>query len=635
MKRMFRKPLWLGVMLLAGCPLLAQETLSPAELKKLSVEELMNLEVTLVSRTPQRLAEAASAIQVITQEDIRRSGATSLPEALRLASNMQVAQYHSSAWIISARGFNTIFANKLLVMIDGRTVYTPLFGGVIWELQNLMLEDVDRIEIISGPGGTLWGANAVNGVINIITRSAAATQGAYLSVAGGNFLKHAFEARYGGRLGKDAHYRVYGMHFSRKPTYLPDGNKNKDDWKLSQAGFRIDWNAGLKDSLTFQGDLYGGERNTGAGYSDMNGQNFLSRWTHRFSPSSDLSFQAYFDRYFRDDKSSGSSDALYTIDFDLQHSFALGKVHRLVWGASYRFVKDHAIFSTDVVAILPPEKRLDQAEGFLQDEISLGSRMKLTVGTKVLHNAYTDLEWQPSGRLAYTVDRSTIWAAVSRAVRTPSRYDVDYFLPAYPVPPSEPSVAGGPNFVTEKLLAYEAGYRLQPTGLSNFSVAAFYNVYRDVYSVEALPGTQTYQIQNGSEGETWGAEFSGNYQPASNWRLRGGYTFMQKDLRAKKGRNFDPQYLANDVRHHAVLQSILNLPFNMELDITGRYMSDLPKTLATPGVPAYFNADARLAWVLPHMELSVVGQNLLHRRQAEFSSFLVPRSFYIKLVGRF
>ncbi|MEI6948075.1 TonB-dependent receptor plug domain-containing protein [Paraflavisolibacter sp. H34] len=613
-----------------------EEKLSPEALKKLSVEELMDVEVTLVSRSPQKLTEAASAIQVITGDDIRRSGATSLPEALRLVSNLQAAQLQSNAWIISSRGFNTIFANKLLVMIDGRTVYTPLFGGVVWELQNVLLEDVDRIEVVSGPGGSLWGANAVNGVINIVTRSSKETQGLYGSLAAGTFVKDMAALRYGGTINDQISYRVYGQHFDREATRLPSGAKNHDAWGLSQGGFRLDWNASASDQLSVQGDYFGGAREGSAGKSAINGQNVLGRWNHTVSNRSDLSLQLYFDRYDREDKASASDTRLHTFDLDFQHRFPLGKRQSILWGAGARLAQDSSWFATNLMGILPTRKRLDLYSGFLQDEVSLGKRLKLTVGTKLLHNVYTGFELQPGARFALTVRKDNLlWGAVSRAVRTPSRYDVDYYLPAYPVPPTSPSVAGGPNFVSEKMVAYELGYRIRPNAVSNFSAAVFYNRYRDVYSVEALPGTLTYQIQNGSEGASWGLELSGTYKLTNSWRLRGGYTYFDKDLHARPGHVFDPAYLGNDVKHQGLLHSILDLPFHLQLDLTGRYLDRLSKTLATAEVPPYVTYDARLAYTFKKGELSVVGQNLHKDKHAEFGTLQIPRSVYLKITGRF
>jgi iron complex outermembrane receptor protein len=613
----------------------AQEKLSPAKLKRLSVEELMNIEVTLASRVPQKLTESASAIQVLTGEDIRRSGATNIPEALRLIPNIEVAQITANAWIISARGFNTIFANKLLVMIDGRTVYTPLFGGVIWEQQNVLLEDVDRIEVVSGPGGTLWGANAVNGVINIITKNAKDSKGLYAMVSSGDFVKDRAALRYGGQIGQKIFYKIYGQHFDRDATTLTNGTDNKDAWRLTQGGFRMDWEANASDALILQGDIYDGTRKTAGANSPLNGQNILGRWTHTVSEKSDFALQLYYDRYFREDIPGTGSDKLKTYDLDFQHRFPLPH-QSLLWGAGYRLVKDEALFRTTNVGILPPNKTLNLFNGFVQDEISLKEHLKLTIGTKLTHYTYTGFEWQPSARLALNPDQnSTLWAALSRAVRSPSRFDVDYFLPTYPVPSTSPSVAGGPNFVSEKLTAYELGYRLQPNQRSSFSVATFYNVYDDLYSVEALPGTLTYQIQNGSEGKSWGAELSGNYEMTSKWRLRGGYTYFDKNLKAKKGHSFNPDYLGNDAKHRVVLQSILDLPLHLQLDIAARYLSGLPKTLATVAVPSYFTFDTRLAYTFKWIEIAVVGQNLMEDNHTEFGSSNIPRNIYAKISARF
>ncbi|HEU4470963.1 MAG TPA: TonB-dependent receptor [Flavisolibacter sp.] len=614
----------------------AQPGLSPREIKKLSVEELMNLEVTLVSRIPERLNEAASAIQVITNEDIRRSGATNVAEALRLAPNLQVAQYSASVWIISARGFNNIFSNKLLVMIDGRTVYTPLYAGVLWEQQNVLLEDIDRIEVISGPGGTLWGANAVNGVINIVTRHSAQTQGLYASIGAGDFLRETAALRYGGKAGDKLTYKVYGQYFNRDNTTAFDTVRNNDQWRMTQAGFRLDWNTSEKNTLTVQGDYYGGRKKTLPFASPLNGQNLLARWRRIISDRSDLSLQLYYDRYFREDAPTNSYDEMNTADIDFQHRFPVKTSHNIVWGLGYRFVHDDSRFrNINSAGIVPRRKRLDLITGFIQDEISLAKNLRLAVGTKILHNVYTGLEWQPNARLAWAGKQYTLWGAVSRAVRTPSRFDVDYYLPITPQPPNVPSVAGGPNFVSEKLTAYELGYRLQPNAFSAFSLSAFYNIYRDLYSVENLPGTFTYQIMNGSEAESWGLELSAQYQLHKNWRVRGGYTYFNKDIRPKKDRNFNPDYLGNDVRSQALVQSILDLPLHLQFDLTARYLDPLSATFATAAVPNYLTFDLRLAWVFRGLELSVVGQNLAQDSHTEFGTASIPRNVYAKISARF
>lgn len=613
-----------------------QAVFAPRELKKLSVEELMNVEVTLVSRTPEKLSEAASAIQVISNEDIRRSGATNVAEALRLAPNLQVAQLSSSVWIISARGFNNVFANKLLVMIDGRTVYTPLYGGVLWEQQNVLLEDVDHIEVVSGPGGTLWGANAVNGVINIITKTAKESAGLYASAAGGSFVKDMAALRYGGSIGKKAWYKIYGQHFSRDHTTLPNNKENTDAWNMTEGGFRLDWDPSERDAVTVQGEYYDGRRKTAIAKSPLNGQNILARWSRVLSPTSDLSAQVYYDRYFRADAPTFSSDKMNTVDVDLQHRFALGKKQSIVWGTGYRFVKDDADFSVNASAgILPRYKNLDLFNAFVQDEILLAKSLRFVAGTKLLHNVYCGWEWQPNARLAWQREKSTAWAAASRAVRTPSRFDVDYFLPMTLQPPNIPSVAGGPDFVSEKLIAYEAGYRLQPNKKASFSASLFYNVYQDVYSVEPKPGTLTYQIQNGSKARSWGAELLANYQVVPAWRLRSGYTFFAKEISAKPGHNFNPDYLGNDTRNQGLLQSILDLPFHLQCDVAARYLDPLAKTFATVKVPSYLTFDARLAFVHKGWELSIVGQNLGQKAHTEFGSSNIPRSVYAKISARF
>lgn len=613
-----------------------QKELSADELKMLSVEDLMNIKVTLSSRTPQPLTETPSAIQVLSGDDIRRSGATNLPEALRLIPNVQVAQLNANAWIIGVRGFNTLFANKLLVMIDGRTVYTPLFGGVIWELQNVLLEDIDRIEVVSGPGGTLWGANAVNGVINIVTKKTNNTQGTYLSATVGNFLRDQFEVRHGGKIGKNTSFKIYGMHFDRKPTFLKNDVKNTDAWSNSQAGFRMDFDASDKDAISVHGDFYRGTRKTTPEHSGLNGQNLFGSWARKISESSDFMLNLYFDRYFREDIPGEGADELNTIDVDFQHRLPIATKHELMWGLGYRHVRDDFKAYGQVVGILPPTKDLDMATGFIQDQFTISRKVKLIAGTKILHNVYTGLELQPSIRVSYApIKQNILWAAISRAVRTPSRLDRDYYIPAYRVPPTTPSVSGGPNFESENLVAYEAGYRIQPTSLSNFSASAFYNVYTDGYSVEQVPGTATYQIMNGSEGKSWGFELTGAYQIFPSWRLRGGYTFLDKNLKAKAGRTFDPSYLANDARHRFLVHSIVDLPGKFQFDLTARYMGKLDSTLATTiDIPSYFTFDSRIAWVSKKMEISAVGQNLARKRHAEFGAYYIPRGLYLKIAAR-
>jgi iron complex outermembrane recepter protein len=616
------------------------EVASVSALKKLSLEELLDMEVTSVSKRPERLSEVASAIQVITNEDIVRSAATTLPEALRLASNLQVAQLSSQHFIISARGFNSTFSNKLLVMINGRTVYSPLFAGVFWDAQNVVLEDIDRIEVISGPGGSLWGANAVNGVINIITKEAKETQGLLASVSAGTFLKDLFQARYGGSIGDKISYGIYGMHLDRNPTEKPDGEKNNDQWKLSQTGFKIDWKPTEKNDVSILGNIYIGENQLNdSTKSTIDGQNALAKWTHVFSGKSDMLIQAYFDRTWRHDVVSTFNDELTTYDIEFQHHQQAGSRNNILWGGGYRFMRDKTQNSTLFVGLLPTDRDMDLFSGFIQDEIDIvHDHLKLTAGTKFQHNEFSGFEVQPSARLAWNFKtRHTLWAAVSKAVRAPSRIDVDYHIPAFPVPPDQASIAGGPNFVSEKVKAYELGYRVQPTLSLSVSAAVFYNVYDDLFSVEPRPGTLTYEIQNGSKGKSHGAELNWNYQLLRGWRLRGGYTYFQKTLKNKPGNVTDPSAQANlgsDAKNQFLLQSIANLPGNLQLDVTFRYVDVLPKTQFNPEVPAYTTADARLAWKYKTALLSINGQNLMQHEHAEFAGNRIHRSYYVKVILR-
>jgi len=592
-------------------------------LKKLSLDELLNERITIVSKTPEKLGQSASAVQVITGEEIQRSGATSLPEALRLASNLEVAQVNSHDWAISARGFNNTLANKLLVMIDGRAVYTPLYAGVYWDAQNVLLEDIDHIEVVSGPGGTLWGANAVNGVINVITKSARDTQGTYVSAAAGTFLQDAGAIRYGGTLGSNVFYRVYGQRFDGNPSRLANGDDAEDAWDMTQGGFRMDWYPSEINTVTFQGDFYGGGAEAVApGDLTLNGQNVLGRWTHTFSEESDLQIQTYFDRTWRDIPGSIGQD-LKTYDLDLQHRFPIGERQSFVWGAGYRLMKDQ-IENSPALAFNPSEKNLQLFSGFIQDEITLvPDRLRFTAGTKLEHNDYSGFEVQPSARLAWTPDeRETIWGAVSRAVRSPSRIDTEVV---------SPTVVGDPNFDSEKLIALELGYRVRPAERLSLSLASYYNFYEDLRSVdEPTPGNRV--LANHFKGEIWGFELSGQYHVTDWWRLRAGYNYLNKNLWPHGGINVSPSIReGNDSKNQFSFQSIVDLPAHFQFDATGRYYS----ALTSPDVPAYFAMDIRLAWHYKSTEISLVGQNLFEPEHTEFGTQQIPRGVYGKVTWRF
>lgn len=643
-RRIWPLRLTFGLVIFAGYAVAqTEQTLPPSALKTLSIEQLMDIEVISVSRRPKRLSETASAIQIITQEDIRRSGATSLPEALRLASNLEVAQIDSRQWAISARGFNSMASNKLLVLIDGRTVYTPLFAGVFWDVQDTLLEDIDRIEVISGPGATLWGANAVNGVINVITKHTKDTQGGLLIGGGGTELNGLGGMRYGGALGTNLQYRVYGKYFDRDSTVLPDGRDASDDWHIGQGGFRMDWDASEDKAFTVQGDFYEGRiSQASVDEIDVSGANVIGRWSHTFSEDSDLTLQFYYDRTHRNIPGAFAED-LDTYDVDFQHRFPVGERHDIVWGLGYRLIADD-IGNTPVLAFLPSQVSRQWFSGFVQDEIALWKdRAHLTLGTKIEHNDYTGFEFQPSGRLAWKLsEQQTLWSAISRAVRTPSRIDRELFSPDSP----PFLLAGGPDFDSEKLLAYELGYRVQPLSRLALSVAAYYNNYDDLRSLEKVSPLTPFPvlIANGLEGESYGVELTADYRVTDWWRLRAGYTELRIDIRPKPGSN-DISAGSNeshDPERFFSLRSSLDLPGHWELDGAFRYVS----RIENQQVPAYGELDVRLGWrPSPDLEFSIVGQNLLHDNHAEFGALAntrgeitrreIERGVFGKIVWRF
>jgi iron complex outermembrane recepter protein len=606
------------------------------ELKQLPFEELVGVTVTSVARRPQSLLVVPSAIQVITAEEISRSGASSLPEALRLASNLQVAQVDSHQWAISARGFNSVTANKLLVLIDGRTVYTPLFSGVFWDVQNVMLEDIDHIEVISGPGAAQWGANAVNGVINVISKGADKTQGTLVSAGAGTFLEDFASVRYGGRAGSNVFFRVYGMGFERDSTLLPNGHHGTNDIRLAQGGFRTDWLPSTGDQLTVQGDAYGGNiAQPAPGDIKVNGQNVVTRWIHPLGDESDISFRLYWDRTYRNITTT-LAEELNTYDADFAHRLAPLYRNRVTWGMQYRMMMDE-VDNSATIAFRPERVNLELFSGFLQDEITLvEDTLFLTLGSKLELNDYSGWEIQPSGRIAWLpTTNQTIWGAVSRAVRSPSRIDTELFVPG------EAPFAfrgGGSRFDSERLLAYELGYRAELPHNVGVSLSGFFNEYEDVRSLEPQPDGSAI-ILNGLRAKTYGVEFAGAWRPIEWWRLRGGYTYLRKHIYFDHSRDISRGTgEGNDPEHQFTIQSMVNLPANVQFDSVLRYVDDLDQR--GPFVRAYLSLDLRLAWrPTPNWELAIVGQNLLDRQHPEFGARAarqeIPRSVYGKVTWQF
>ncbi|MDB6094133.1 MAG: TonB-dependent receptor plug [Verrucomicrobia bacterium] len=595
----------------------------------------MTIEVTSVSRHAERLLDAPSAIQVVTGDDIRRSGALTIPEALRLADNLDVAQKGSHDWGISARGFNTELANKLLVMIDGRTVYTPLFSGVVWNVQDYLLEDVDQIEVISGPGGTLWGANAVNGVINVTTKTSADTQGWYVEAGAGTAFPGMTAIRYGGALSPKVHFRIYGKYFDRNSEVFSNGAGAKDDWHRGQGGFRVDGDVSPENKFSVQGDLYGGRDSLPAGGEDsVDGGNLLGRWTHTVSEESDFSLQVYYDHTHVKQPAAALvlsgilfapagifEDKLNTYDLDFQHRFPIGSHHHIVWGLGYRSTQDR-VTNAPSLAFLPAALDQELFSGFVQDEIRFSPAFALTLGTKVEHNDYTGREIEPSIRIQWNLAESRmLWAAVSRAARTPSRIDRDFSQAA---PPFLAVLQGRSTFSSEIVVAHEVGYRAQVGGSVVASVSAFYNEYHDLRSTSLTPATiLPFYFANNLEAETYGLEFSADMHVRDGWRLHAGYRVLREDLRIKPGQ-FDLNNALNetaDPKQQFSLRSSLDLPHGLEWDVGLRWVDTRPSHEgATVGsVPSYAEVETRFGWhVTKNVELAVVGQNLLHDQHPEY-----------------
>jgi iron complex outermembrane receptor protein len=601
----------------------APGTLRVADLGDLSLEDLGRIPVTSVTGRPQPVEEAAASIFVITAEDIRRSAATSLPEALRLAPNLQVARINANQYAISARGFNNAIGNKLLVMIDGRTVYSPLFSGVFWDAQQVMLEDVERIEVISGAGATLWGANAVNGVINVITRAAQDTQGLLVAGHAGASGNEA-SVRFGDRFDGGA-WRVYATQLDRSHTTLPSGNAIDDHQDRQQAGFRTDWR-GAADTATVQGDLYqaGGDGQTSTS-ADMSGANLLARWHHDLADGANWQLQGWFDQSSRDEAIE-IHDHVRTVDLQFDHVPALGKDHQLIWGLGYRYAIDETD-PTALVAFIPGTRVLRWANIFAQEEYRASERLRLTGGAKVETNVYTRPEFLPTLRATYDLgDPGSLWVSASRAVRAPARLDRDFYFPAKP----PYVIEGGPSFQSEVANVFEVGLRGQQAPGISYSVTAFHDQYQKLRAGQSAPTTVDNLAWGGISGvETWG-----NADLARDWRVSLGWMALRESLRASPQAGADSvANLGDDPRQQWSIRSTSRLARTVDFDVTIRHVSSLP----APAVPAYSVADLRLEWQwMPSVNVSVLVQEL-GRRHVEFdpsSSARFGPAAFIKLEWR-
>jgi iron complex outermembrane receptor protein len=587
-------------------------------LGRMSLEELSNLVVTSVSKSPEQLSEAPAAVFVITRAELLRSGATTLPDALRLAPNLQVAQTTANAYAVAPRGLagNVAlqnFPNKLLVLIDGRSVYSPLFSGIYWDAQDVMLDDVERIEVISGPGATLWGANAFNGVVNVITRSAADTAGAVASIGAGT-IERAVQARWGAELAPGVAARIYAKGLERDALERPDGSDAEDDWRKAQVGFRVDARRDA-DAFTLQGDLQRAHLNQpGPLDLDVDGANVLGRWSRELSETAGLQVQVYVDDSERAEDAGGVGLRVRTYDLQAQHSFTLGESHRIVWGVGHRLNR-YTVRGTDALSFVPAKRTLELTNVFAQDTIALRDDLKLTLGLKLEDDPYESWVAQPEVRLAWAPQENVLWwVSAARAIRAATPFDVDVVERVG----GRGILRGDPTFRPERVQAFELGYRGRPLSRLQLSVAAFYNQYDALRSIELAPAPTSFPFQwgNGIEGDAHGVDAWADWQVTDRWRLSPGFRWLQKDLRFSPGASgiggIDQAGL--DPRRQATLASSLDLGPQVTFDVYVRHQGPIEEA----GLDGYTDVDARLGWhVSSGFDVALVGRNLLARGHVE------------------
>ena len=643
------------------------------EIAGMNLEDLMKVEVSTVSRKQQKMADVASAVHVISQEDIRRSGATSIPEALRLAPGLNVARIGSSSWAISARGFNDRYANKLLVQIDGRSVYTPLFSGVFWDVQDTMMEDIDRIEVIRGPGAAMWGANAVNGVINIITKSAKDTQGNLL-VAGAGEEERGFAGfRHGGQSDEDTFYRVYGKGFDRNAAVDSSGKRLDDDWRGTQAGFRLDKRLADGDKLTLQGDQY---RRTvgetvrpctiltppyGAAYpadDKASGLNLLARWQHKLADQSEIQLQGYFDRV--QISAPKLSDVQHTFDLDFQHHLAPSLRHDIIWGANLRHIKSSPV-NTPEIAFNPNTISYTNSSIFAQDDIAIvAERLRLTVGGKLEKPRFGGTQFLPNARLMWTPDgTNSVWFSASRASRTPSRGEATGQVALGVVPPltgtnttplpMQLMAYSNSNLRGEILKAFEIGYRAMLTPRLSFDIAAYENRYERLSQWQlGSPSLSFDPVMNlnvplsylnaTTSMKTRGIEAVADWRPLNWMRFEGSYTLIRYITAPWDGVNVD--FSGTTPRHQYALRWQTDISARTQFDLSVRHITKL--SASDREVPAYTSLDLRLGHaVSKNLDVSIVGQNMLDKRHLEFAewgnvpAYYMPRSLFAKATWKF
>lgn len=630
-----------------------------ADLFELSLEELMQIEVISANKRSERAFEIPAAVHVITSEDIRRSGATSIGEALRLSPGLHVAQIDSNKWAISARGFNRQYSNKLLVLIDGRTVYTPLYSGVFWDVQDTLLEDIERIEVIRGPGGTVWGTNAVNGVINIITKPSYKTQGSYLEVLAGNHEKLNVGGRYGAGFGDKGHFRTYAKRTQRDETRkLSDGLGANDAWYQERAGFRADWNGSAPNYYTsnqyvLQGDVYNGRNNwefttpsittppteNFQDDAELTGGNLMFKWQQEMGNESETNFQAYYDFVQRDMKVLGI--VRHTLDLDFQRQHIISDDTDITWGGGYRYIIDR-MEPSQWIDYQDSKDNTDLISGFIQGRTMLSTEenVDLTLGSKFEHNDYTGMEIQPSARVAwYPSKDDTVWASISRAVRIPSRNEDGIRLAVQSLGASFLTQQGNDQIDSEKLMAYEVGYRSRPINDWSFDTALFYHDYEELRTFEP-DGTAVIPLGNKGSAESYGIEIASYYTMSSQWRLAGSYTFTRAHIHVDSSStdSFTEADEEKSPAHQFSIRSYYNLPYDLQFD-TMFYWYDNVQSF---DIDNYAKLDLRLGWrPVEGLELSLAGQNLLDSYHHEFGENIytakseIGQSVYLKAALNF
>ncbi len=658
-------------LLLACGPVCAQQPVQQAaqgaDLTTMNLEDLMNVHVTSVSKQDQKMSQVAAAVFVIEQEDIRRSGATNIPDLLRMVPGLDVAQINANTWAISIRGFNSQFSNKLLVLVDGRAVYTPTFAEVSWDTVDVPLEDIDRIEVIRGPGGAVWGDNAVNGVINIVTKKSQETQGVLVESGGGTVEQGVATVQYGGETKGGTGYRIFTKYLNR--DHFPDlnGQNGADQWHLLHGGFRADSNLSKSDTVTVQGDLYAGEEGASIEHAvlsppenltvfrraELSGGNILSQWNHSFSSRSDATVQVYFDRYTR--SGPQARESRNTFDFDFRHHLLLGSRHDLTWGLGYRYSEDHTLGTIDL-SFVPANRSGELLNFFAQDQITIRpDHLILYAGTKVENSYFNGFDFEPSVRLAWTpTHRQTYWAAVSVTHRQPSQRDISLSAVLAALPgPAEVVLLGNPDFDDEVEVAYEVGYRAQINNRLSVDLATFLNKYHDLQTIEPLPSyldanstppllVLPESFDNKMRGTTGGIEVSVQWKVTNRWTISPGYSFLKMHLHT------DPTSLditsaadteGSSPSHQAQLRSHLELPHGMGWDSSAYFVGALPAQL----VPSYTRLDSQLTVrLLEGIQFAIVGQSLLLDHHVEFNDALaavnpsqVKRSAYAKITWKF